>query len=488
MDAKMREKIKQYLTAKGMPTDIAISFNDVCVIDKKSDIASRSDIRDLRTQIARNTFLNIPLVSANMPDITDARMAVALAHLGGCGFIHQFMSLERRVEEVKKAKRFESSIIENPITISVEQTLGAARDLMRQYQISSLLVLDAKDVLAGILTSRDIKLATDPSEKVKHIMTPMPLVTGLPTTTPEAAQEILRKSKKEKLPLIDAAGKVAGLITAKDILKSRSNTRATRDSKGRLLVGASIGVNKKEIVDEVRALVGAGADIILMDTARAFATIVEDLTKKIKAAFPDVPLIVGNIDRPEAAEMLIKAGADGLKVGIGPGSACKTREETGVGTPQLTAIAECAAVASEYGVPVMADGGIRSGSDLSKALIAGASSVMIGGLFGGAEEAPGEAFYEDGKKWKLFRGSASLEAQALRREEGGLDRIRPTEGVQRRVAYRGEVALIAGDLVGHLRSSMSYVGAHTIPELQELGEFRRQSPAGYMEGKPHKSE
>ncbi|OHB20748.1 MAG: hypothetical protein A2939_00130 [Parcubacteria group bacterium RIFCSPLOWO2_01_FULL_48_18] len=467
---------------------MAVSFNDVCIIDRKSDIASRRDIGNFKTRLARDIFLNIPIVSANMPDITDSRMAIALARLGGLGFIHQFLPIEKRVEEVKRVKRADSSIIEKPITIRFSERLSDARALMDAYQISGLLVVDEEGKLVGILTSRDMRLQEDLSLYVKEAMTPMPLVVGSPDTTKESARVLLRQYKVEKLPLVDKAGKVAGLITAKDIIKAAQYRSAVRDKKGRLLVGATIGAHRNNILSDVDQLVKAGMDVLLIDTARAFADPVEALLKEIRAAFNELPIVVGNIDRPEAALMLIEAGADAVKVGIGPGSACKTREETGVGTPQLTAIAECAAIADEHHIPVVADGGIRVGADVAKALVAGASAVMLGSLLGGSEEAPGEAFYEEGKKWKIYRGSASLEAQLSRMDGGGLDHVRPTEGIQRRVAYRGEVSSIIEDLVGHLRSSMSYVGAHTLDEFKALGTFRRQTEAGYLEGKPHRNE
>lgn len=488
MEKNIRHSVEKYLQRKGLPVDVAVTFNDVFIVDRLSDIASRVDIKDLKTRLAGEVYLNIPIVSANMPDITDAKMAVALARLGGCGFIHQFAPIEKRVEEVARVKRAESSVIEKPITIFPGQTLAAAQELMNKYQISGLLVVDEERRLKGILTSRDMRLQENMSIAVEKAMTPMPLVIGMPSITREEARRMLAKHRIEKLPLVDGEGRVAGLMTAKDILKATQYQCANRDAKGRLIVGATVGVSKRDIVSEVESLVSAGADVIMIDTARAFATAVVDLIKIIKKKFTHIPLVVGNIDQAEAAHALIEAGVDALKIGIGPGSACKTREETGVGTPQLTAIAECAAVAREHNIPIVADGGIRIGADLAKSLVAGASCVMLGGALAGSEEAPGETFYEDGKKWKLFRGSASLEAQVSRMDVGSLDRVRPTEGIQRRVPYKGEVSLAVEDFMGHLRSSMSYVGAHNLDEFREFGTFRMQSVAGYLEGQPRKGE
>lgn len=480
----IKEKIAEYFFCKGLSTEIAAAFNDVFIVDLKSDINSRGDIKSLRTRLAKDIYLNVPIVSANMPDVTESKMAIALARLGGCGFIHQFMPIERRVEEILKVKRVESEVIESPTVIMKEKNLGEAKKLMAQNQISSLLVVDNDGKLIGILTSRDIRFEQDQQAMIEALMTPLDkLITAAPDISIGKAREMLKKTKIEKLPLVNAEGYLKGLITAKDILKSQH--KSARDSKRRLLVGATVGIKDTEkIMNEINLLSEAGTDMILVDTARGFSNRVEELIKAIKIKFPAMPLIVGNVDNADGCSMLIEAGADAVKVGIGPGSACKTREETGIGAPQLTAVAECVAVAKDFNIPVIADGGIRCDADFAKALGAGANCVMLGGLLAGVKESPGEPFYDEGKQWKLLRGSASLEAQASRIDQGSLDHIRPSEGVPRRVPYKGELAVAIADMLGHLRSSMSYVGAHNLEDFRKKVKFRMQSIAGYMEGKP----
>lgn len=485
MDENLSSTVEKYLQEKGLPVNIAVTFEDVLIIDQKSDIPSRSSIKDTRSRLARDFFLNIPVVSANMDTITESRMAVALARLGGIGFIHQFFPLEKRVREIAKVKRADSGIIERPFTVRPDATICEAREMIKNLQVSGLLVVDPNTQrIAGILTSRDIRFEDADDKKVAEIMTEMPLITAPPGTGLEQARVILKKNKVEKLPLVDEKGHVIGLITAKDILKIEQYPLALRDSKGRLSVGATVGVSGDFLADAM-ALAKAGADVILVDTARGFSTRLEDAVKRLKAELgADFPIVAGNVDTPEGALMLIKAGADAVKVGIGPGAVCKTREGPGVGTPQLTATAECAAVANLHGVPVIADGGIRGGSDFCKALAAGASSVMMGWIFAGCEETPGEQFYEDGEKWKIYRGSASLEFQISRMDRDESEKLRVPEGVPRRVRYRGEAKGAVEELMGALRSSMSYIGAWTLEEYRRVAKFRRQTASGYGEGKP----
>ncbi|MBI2640672.1 MAG: IMP dehydrogenase [Candidatus Sungbacteria bacterium] len=477
--------VNSYLIQKGLPQDIAVTFDDVTILDFKSDIPSRSSIIDTRSHLARDIFLSTPLVSANMDTITESRMAIALARLGGLGFIHQFLPIEKRVEEVKKVKRADSGIIENPLNINPEATLREAKEIMDSMQVSGLLVIDpSSEKLIGIITSRDIRFESLLEKRVAEVMTHAPLITAPRGTTLEQARLILKKNKIEKLPLVDENARVAGLIAAKDLLKIEQFPQASRDAKGHLMVGATVGIGKS-FSKEAEELVRAGADVILIDTARGFSTRLEDAIKNLRATLGDIPIVAGNIDTPEGALMLIESGADGIKVGIGPGAVCKTREGPGVGTPQITAVAECVAVAQKYGIPVIADGGIRGGAHFCKALAAGASSVMIGWMLAGTDETPGQPFYEDGEKWKIYRGSASLEFQLSRLDREESERIRASEGVPSRVRYKGEVSAVVHELMSYLRSSMSYVGAWTLEEYRQKAKFRRQTTSGYEEGKPY---
>lgn len=485
----IRTIVNSYLAKKGLLGDLALTFDDVVILDFKSDIPSRSSITDTSSRIAKDIFLNIPITSANMDTITDARMAVALARLGGLGFIHQFLPIEKRVAEVKKAKRADSGIIENPMSISPEATLADAKKLMESLQISGLLVLDAvSERLVGILTSRDIRFEHANEKRVAEVMTHSPLITAPPGTNPDHARLILKNNKIEKLPIVDENGRVRGLITAKDILKIEQFPHALRDEKGHLRVGATVGISG-DFIKEAGELASAGADVILVDTARGFSLRLEEAIKKIRSALgPDLPIVAGNVDTPQGALMLIEAGADCIKVGIGPGAVCKTREGPGVGIPQITAVAECVAIAERYNIPIIADGGIRGGAHLCKTLATGANAAMIGWMFAGTEEAPGEPFYEDGEKWKIYRGSASLEFQLSRLDRddpsAGGEQIRAPEGVPRRVRFKGETANVINELMWYLRSSMSYVGTWTLDEYREKTKFRRQTASGFEEGRP----
>ena len=476
--------VNSFLSQKGLVSDLALTFDDVAILDFKSDIPSRSSINDTRSQLAKHIYLNTPIVSANMDTITESKMAIALARLGGIGFIHQFLPIEKRIKEVKKVKRADGGIIETPLTIGLEATVREAREIMNSGQISGLLVVDAAGKLTGILTLRDIRFETMDDKKVTEVMTHSPLITAKQGTTLEQAKVILKKNKVEKLPLVDENNFIAGLITAKDILKIEQFPKALRDKKGHLMVGATIGIGKN-FIEEAEALAGAGADVILVDTARGFSTRLEESVKKLHQTLGDeLPIIAGNVDTPEGTLMLIKAGADAVKIGIGPGAVCKTREGPGVGIPQITAVAEASAVGKKYGIPIISDGGIRGGAHFCKALAAGASSVMLGWMLAGTEETPGEPFYEDGEKWKVYRGSASLEFQLSRLDRDEAERIRAPEGVPRRVHYKGETALVVNELMNYLRSSMSYVGAWTLEEYRERAKFRRQTLSGYEEGRP----
>ena len=484
--------VDSYLKEKGLFSELALAFDDVTILDFKSDIPSRSSITDTRSRLAKDIILNTPIVSANMDTITESHMAVALARLGGIGFIHQFLPLEKRIQEVKKVKRADSGVIERPFSIAPEATVREAKQIIQSNQISGLLVVDSSEKLVGILTSRDLRFESMDEKRVAEVMTHAPLITAPRGTTLEQARIILKKNKIEKLPLVDGEDRVAGLITAKDILKIQQFPNALRDQKGRLMAGATVGIGR-DFAKEAEALAEAGADVILIDTARGFSTRLEESVKTLRRALGEsMPIVAGNIDTPEGALMLIEAGADALKVGIGPGAVCKTREGPGVGIPQITAVAECTAVARKYNVPVIADGGIRGGAHFCKALAAGASSIMMGWMLAGTEETPGEPFYEDGEKWKIYRGSASLEFQLSRLDRDEFDpstssghgKVRAPEGVPRRVHYKGEAALVVHDLMSYLRSSMSYVGAWTLEDYRQKSKFRRQTASGYEEGRP----
>ncbi len=485
-EKEITKRVRRYLKHKGLPADEAVTFADVYVIDRTSRINKRSDIKSLSTNLTKNIKLNTPIVSANMKDVTESAMAIALAREGGLGFIHQFMPIEKRVAEVRIVKRADNEVIENPWSIRENISLKEALDFMRDHKTTGVLVVDEAEKLVGILTSRDVWFLKYESEEylktipVSGAMTKMPLITGAPDIKIGDAITLLAKNKVEKLPLVDSSGRPAGLITAKDVIKKYQYPLATRDKKGRLLVGASVGLSENYL-KSLESLLEAEADTVLLDTARANALTVKAAVENIKKHFPKTQLVVGNVDNIEGSLLLIDAGADAVKVGIGPGSACKTQVETGVGAPQLTAIAECAAVADD--IPIIADGGIDEGEKLAKALVAGASAVMLGGYLAGTKETPGPVFADKGRQFKIYRGSASLDFQLERMEEGSLDHIRAPEGEPRRVDYKGEVGPLVESLMNKLRSAMSYMDAFTIEELHQK-KFRRRSRAGYEEGLP----
>ncbi len=486
---KIGDIVNRYLKAKGLPLKTALAFADVFIVDRKSRVRKRSDINHLGTRLARNLTLNIPIVSANMADVTESQMAITLARLGGCGFIHQFLPIERRVEEIKRVKRADNEVIDGPWRVHESTTLHEF--LNRFPRGAGVLVVNDRNHLVGIVTNRDIRFVRHESTErikfleVKDIMTPMPLVTARPGISAEEATRILEREKLEKLPIVNEVGEPVGLITTQDILKKYMYPSAARDRRGRLIVGASVGISGR-VLEETVALVNAGADAILVDTARGNAEWPEDVIRDIRTHFPNLPIIAGNVDNPEGCITLAEAGADCVKVGIGPGSACKTRTETGIGTPQLSAIAECVAVARELGVTVIADGGVKEGGDLAKAIVAGADSVMLGGMLGGTEETPGELIYDAHEIFKVYRGSAGIDTQLARIGEGNLDRVRAPEGVTRKIPYKGQsVKTVVNNLMENLRSSMSYANATTIGEMQR-GRLRLQTPAGFYEGQPKK--
>ena len=473
-----------------------LTFDDVLLLPRRSAIASRQDV-DTTTRLSAGIQMKIPILSANMDTVTETRMAIAMARAGGIGILHRFMTIDQQVKEVKAVKRAQGFIIEHPYNIRPDATLAEARALMDRYKVGALIVMDDGDRLIGLVSQRDLMLAPDSIETIRQAMTPRArLVTAKPDVTVEAARALLYKHRIEKLPVLDDSDTLIGLITSHDLIKLDQSPDVTTDTKGRLRVGAAIGVTARES-ERAAAVVEAGADVLVLDIAHGHADHCINMLKSLRDAFPATQIIAGNVASREGARELAEAGADAVKVGIGPGSICTTRIVTGFGVPQLTAIMDSADGLRESGrdIPLIADGGIRTPGDLVKALAAGADSVMIGSLFAGCEEAPGSPVLRDGTKVKVVRGMASLGATMDRRmSERGEDesaedaedwsKVVP-EGVEAVVPYRGNVSEILHQLVGGLRSGLSYGGAHNIRELQEKAEFVEISAAGARESNPH---
>lgn len=466
-----------------------LTFDDVLLIPKRSPIISRSQT-NLKTRLSRNINLNIPVISANMDTVTESPMAIALAREGGIGIIHRFMTIQDQVDEVLKVKRSESVMIEQPYTISIDSTVGYAKKIMHDFGISGLLIEKDKK-LAGIITKRDLLFETNFENNISSVMSKDVVFAEMGTTI-EKAKYILHKNRIEKLPIIDKDKHIIGLITSQDILKMEEFPNASKDKKGRLLVGAAVGV-KGDYLERTEALLDAGADVMVVDIAHGHSDNAINCVHLIKKAFKDCELIAGNIATGQGTEDLIRAGVDAVKVGVGSGSICITRVITGSGVPQLTAILDSVKIAKEYDIPVISDGGIRNSGDLTKALAAGSSSVMVGSLLGGTDESPGKTLVKNGKKYKIYRGMASFYASLGRkyREEGqqiieseDLNDYVP-EGVEAMVSYKGSVVEIIRQLVGGLRSGLSYCGAKTINEMQQNAEFVRITTAGYIESQPH---
>jgi IMP dehydrogenase len=466
-----------------------LTFDDVLLIPKRSPIISRSQT-NLKTRLSRNINLNTPVISANMDTVTESPMAIALAREGGIGIIHRFMSIQEQVDEVLKVKRSESVMIEQPYTISIDSSVGYAKKMMDDFGISGLLIEKDKK-LAGIITKRDLLFETNFENNISSVMSKDVVFAEIGTTI-EKAKYILHKNRIEKLPIIDKDKQIIGLITSKDILKMEEFPNASKDKKGRLLVGAAVGV-KGDYLERTEALLDAGADVMVVDIAHGHSDNAINCVRLIKKAFKDCELIAGNIATGQGTEDLIKAGVDAVKIGVGSGSICITRVITGSGVPQLTAILDSVKIAKEHEIPVISDGGIRNSGDLTKALAAGASSVMVGSLLGGTDESPGKTLVKNGKKYKIYRGMASFYASLGRkyREEGqqiieseDLNDYVP-EGVEAMVPYKGSVVEIIRQLIGGLRSGLSYCGAKTINEMQQNAEFVRITTAGYIESQPH---
>ncbi|MGQ0791580.1 MAG: IMP dehydrogenase [Nitrosopumilaceae archaeon] len=466
-----------------------LTFDDVLLVPKFSDITSRSQT-NLETKLSRNISLNIPLVSANMDTVTESGMAVAMAREGGLGIIHRFLTIEEEANEVLKVKRSGSVMIENPYFISPTQTIKDAIRYMKEKGVSGLLVTDSESKLVGILTRRDVMFESESIQLVKDVMT-KDVVTAKPGLSLDEAKEILRKNRIEKLPLVDESNHIKGLITTKDITNIENYPVASKDKKGRPLVGAAVGV-KGDFMDRTESLLEAGADVIVVDIAHGHSENAVNTIRHIKKAFPNSELIAGNVATAAGAEELIKAGVDAVKVGVGSGSICITRVVTGSGVPQLTAVLDCAKVGQKHGIPIISDGGIRTSGDVTKALAAGASSVMVGSILGGTDESPGSFISKNGKRFKIYRGMASFYASLGRKsKESGHVSIEDdlndyvAEGVEAMVPYKGSVADILKQLTGGVRSGLSYCGAHTIKQMQENAEFIKMSGAGFAESQPH---
>lgn len=462
----------------------ALTFEDVLLIPKYSEVLPKEV--SLKTMLTRNIPLNIPMVSAAMDTVTEYRAAIAMAHLGGIGIIHKNMDIETQVKQIKKVKKSESGIIIDPIYVHPDATLAEAEELMSEFKISGVPVVDGHNKLLGILTNRDMRFEKDLKKLASAVMTPMPLVTAKAGITLEEAEQIMHKNKIEKLPIIDENGFLKGLITIKDIKKRIEYPHANKDDFGRLRVGAAIGVGQ---LDRARALVDAGVDVLVLDSAHGHSKGIIDTVKAIKKDMV-VDIIAGNVATGEATLALIEAGADGVKVGIGPGSICTTRIVAGVGVPQISAIDECAAVGRKHGVPIIADGGIRYSGDIAKALAVGASVIMAGSLLAGTEESPGDTIMYQGRQYKSYRGMGSIGAMTKGstdryfQEGTAADKLVP-EGIEGRVPFRGSIAAVVHQMMGGLRSSMGYCGSESIEAFWDKAEFVEITSAGLKESHVH---
>jgi IMP dehydrogenase len=464
-----------------------LTFDDVLVIPRHSQVLPR-DV-DTSTQFTKNLRLNIPIVAAAMDTVTESRLAIAMAREGGIGIIHKNLTIAQQAAEVKKVKRSESGMILDPVTLQPDATLAEAVQLMKEHKIGGIPVVSGQNQLMGIITNRDLRFEKDLTRKVSQVMTSQNLITAPHGTDLKGAQDILEKHKIEKLPIVDDQQILHGLITFKDIQKVKNYPKAVKDAHGRLLVGAAVGVTP-DTMDRVDALVKAGVDVVAIDTAHGHSQGVINQVREVKNKYPDLQIIAGNIATGEAAKALADAGADAVKVGVGPGSICTTRIIAGIGMPQLTAVMEAANALQGTGVPVIADGGIRYSGDIVKALVAGANTIMAGGLFAGTEESPGETSFFDGRKVKSYRGMGSIEAM----KDGSKDRYFQDaedevaklvpEGIVGTVAYKGHLSEVIYQLVGGIRAGMGYCGAPNMTELQKSG-FVRITNAGMRESHPH---
>ncbi|NUU98656.1 inosine-5-monophosphate dehydrogenase [Marinitoga sp. 1154] len=465
-----------------------LTFDDVLLLPKYSEITpSQVNTKSLLT---KDIYLKTPFLSAAMDTVTESQMAKSMAHVGGIGIIHKNMSIEEQVHEIEKVKKSENGIIYDPITIYPDTPICEAENLMHEYKIGGLPVVDKKNKLLGILTNRDMRFETNLSKKAKELMTPFKeLIVAGPHITIKEAKKILHQNKIEKLPIINEKNELIGLITIKDILSIIEHPDASRDEKGRLLVGGAIGIS--DALERANALIKANVDVLVLDSAHGHSKKIIDTLKMLKKEFPKIPIIAGNIATKEGAYDLIKAGADALKVGIGPGSICTTRIVAGIGVPQLTAILDVVSIAKKYNIPVIADGGIRYSGDIVKALAAGANTVMLGSLFAGTDEAPGETILYQGRKYKTYRGMGSISAMKKGSKDRyfqenitNTDKLVP-EGVEGMVPYKGKVKEVVYQLLGGLKSGMGYIGAKDIDDLHEKAEFIKITSSSIKESHPH---
>ena len=462
-----------------------LTFDDVLLVPAESDILP-ADV-ELGTWLTNKIRLNVPVMSAAMDTVTEYRMAIAVAREGGIGVIHKNMSIEHQAEQVDLVKRSENGVITNPFYLSSGDTLGDADALMAKFRISGVPIVDENGKLIGIITNRDMKFETDMSRRIDEVMTKTGLVTGLVGTTLDEAKAILQKNRIEKLPIVDKDYKLRGLITIKDIEKVLKYPNSAKDASGRLLCAAAIGVTN-DVLDRTGALIDAGVDVLVLDSAHGHSANIMRTVEKVKAKYPDAQLVAGNVATAEATEALIKAGADCVKVGIGAGSICTTRIVAGIGMPQVSAVLQCAEMGYKYGIPVVSDGGIKYSGDIVKALAAGAKTVMLGSMLAGCEEAPGDTEVFQGRQFKVYRGMGSMGAMAC----GSRDRYFQQnnkklvpEGVEGRVPFRGPVSETIYQMMGGLRSGMGYVGAHNIEQLRTQSKFVRITSAGLKESHPH---
>ena len=462
-----------------------LTFDDVLLVPRKSQVLPK-DV-NIQTYLTKDIKLNIPLMSAGMDTVTESKMAISMARQGGIGIIHKNMTIEEQALEVDKVKRSESGVIVDPFYLSKEHTIKDADDIMARYKISGVPIVDNDNKLIGIITNRDIKFEDDLNKKIYEVMTKENLVTAREGIDLVEAQAILKQHKIEKLPIVDEEGHLKGLITIKDIEKKIQYPNSAKDSRGRLLCGAAIGISA-DLMDRVDALVKANVDVVVLDSAHGHSQGVIDALKKVKLAYPELQVIAGNVATPEATEDLIKAGADCVKVGIGPGSICTTRVVAGIGVPQVTAVMDCAEVGHKYGVPVIADGGIKYSGDIVKAIAAGASVCMMGSMFAGTEESPGEIVLYRGRSYKTYRGMGSIGAM----EKGSKDRYFQNdakklvpEGVEGMVAYKGKAEDIVYQMIGGLKSGMGYCGSATIKDLMDNAQFIKITAASLKESHPH---
>lgn len=465
-----------------------LTYDDVLLVPARSGVLPREV--SVRTRLTRKIDLHIPLISAAMDTVTESDMSIAMAREGGIGILHKNMTISRQAEEVARVKRSESGMILDPVTVRADQKVRDVIHLMNKYRISGIPVIDGGNRLIGIITNRDLRFEPDEEQPVSKIMTSENLVTAPVGTTLHQAERILQKHKIEKLPVVDKNGLLKGLITFKDIQKKKRFPNACKDEHGRLLVGAAVGVTV-DTADRMRALVRAGVDVIVIDTAHGHSRGVLETVKMMRRLFPGLQFIAGNVATAEGARDIIRAGADAVKVGVGPGSICTTRVVAGVGVPQLSAILECAKVTSKAGIPLIADGGIKQTGDVAKAIAAGADSVMIGGLFAGVDESPGEKVLYEGRSYKVYRGMGSIEAMKqgskdryFQDAEDDLQKLVP-EGIEGRVPYKGPLGDTVYQLVGGLRAAMGYCGAPTVTDMKAKAHFIRMTDAGFRESHPH---